>query len=260
MGRKSKAALAILGSAIFSQIVFLSQSHRFIVEYDDNEHTLKRPSSKKSVAVREQVVKDGSIPVFYNLFVANESDSSRVLDIVTEQKALLRPEHKPFFIQSIGPFELKIPDATVLGHSRFGDEMITLNSLWDYCKRNQWVDMVVYLHSKGSLRNTQENENLRKFVTAGALSKECASMDPSMCNVCSSRFSPLPHPHTSGNMWLARCDYVRKLIDPLDFERRMDEFTTNCTEEAKESCDGRLRFSAEHWIHSHPSVKVRKNG
>lgn len=32
--------------------------------------------------------------------------------------------------------------------------------------------------------------------------------------ICSSRMSPLPHPHTSGNMWLAKCDYISQLIDP----------------------------------------------
>jgi len=144
----------------------------------------------------------------------------------------------------------------VLGHRINGTEMITLNSLWDFCKHNPHVEKVVYLHSKGSSRDTPDNANLRKFLTIGALSKECASVDPSTCNVCSSRFSPLPHPHTSGNMWLARCDYVRQLIDPFDFEERMSEFTSNCTSNGRESCDGRIRFSAEHWIHSHPTVKV----
>jgi hypothetical protein len=62
--------------------------------------------------------------------------------------------------------------------------------------------------------------------------------------------------HTSGNMWLSRCDYVQRLIDPYLFEKRMDNITSNCTNNGRESCDGRLRYSAEHWIHSHPTVKV----
>ena len=36
----------------------------------------------------------------------------------------------------------------------------------------------------------------------------------------------------------------------------MDNITSNCTSNGRESCDGRLRYSAEHWIHSHPTVKV----
>ncbi|MGK3752685.1 MAG: hypothetical protein ACI8RD_004990 [Bacillariaceae sp.] len=62
--------------------------------------------------------------------------------------------------------------------------------------------------------------------------------------------------HTSGNMWLTRCDYVQRLIDPYLFEKRMDNITSNCTSNGRESCDGRIRYSAEHWIHSHPTVKV----
>ena len=199
----------------------------------------------------------GSIPVFYNLWVANASESARVMDIVNEQRSHFRPEHKPFFIQSMGDVKLNIPNATVLGHRPRGTELVTLHSLWEFCKNNIGVEKVVYLHSKGSSRKTKANEDLRKFITKGALSAECASVDPATCNVCSSRFSPVPHPHTSGNMWLARCDYVRRLFNPLEFEERMHEFTTNCTPKGRESCDGRLRFSAEHWINSHPTVKVR---
>jgi len=220
-------------------------------------------SDSSSTSFHEQTIQhDGikqtnssasSIPVFYNLFLAAENDSSRVLDIVSEQMALLRPEHKPVYIQSIGVMKLSIPNTELLGYQMNGTEMITLRSLWEYCKRNP-VEKVVYLHSQGSSRNTPENEDLRKFLTIGALSKECSTL-PDTCNVCSSRFSPLPQPHTSGNMWLAKCDYVRCLIDPNLFEKLMDKITSNCTSHGRENCDGRGRYSAEHWIHSHPTVK-----
>jgi len=225
---------------------------------------LPQTSSDSSTSFHERTIQhDGieqtnssasSIPVFYNLFLAAENDSSRVLDIVSEQMALLRPEHKPVYIQSIGVMKLSIPNTELLGYQMNGTEMITLRSLWGYCKRNP-VEKVVYLHSQGSSRNTPENEDLRKFLTIGALSKECSTL-PDTCNVCSSRFSPLPQPHTSGNMWLAECDYVRRLIDPNLFEKLMDKITSNCTSHGKENCDGRGRYSAEHWIHSHPTVKV----
>jgi len=217
-------------------------------------------------------IEPGSIPVFYNLYVDRVDDSARVHEILDEQMALLRPEHKPFFVQSMGATRLEVPPAaTLLGHRSLGTEMVTLHSLWQFCKNHPEVEKVVYLHSKGSSRNSPANDDLRRFLTRGALSKDCAvssssSLSSSLslssgdntytCNVCSSRFSPVPHPHTSGNMWLARCDYVEKLIDPLRFEERMQHFTTNCTSNGRPSCDGRDRFSAEHWIHSHPTVKV----
>ena len=88
---------------------------------------------------------------------------------------------------------------------------------------NNHETKIIYLRSKGSYNDTPEYKKLRSFLTKGALSKECAGSDddndlPDKCNVCSSRMPPLPHPHTPGNMWLARCDYVSKLIDPLAYD------------------------------------------
>jgi len=108
---------------------------------------------------------------------------------------------------------------------------------------------VVYLHSKGSYHDIRQNAKLRLFLTKGALSRKCSNL-PKKCNVCSSRMSPLPHPHTSGNMWLARCDYVAKLLDPnaLAEGKLPKEFSNN------NACKGQGRYFFEHWIHSHPSV------
>ena len=53
----------------------------------------------------------------------------------------------------------------------------------------------------------------KEYFTVAALSEDCRNM-PSSCNVCSMRMSPIPHPHTPGNMWAARCSYVSNLIDP----------------------------------------------
>ena len=63
--------------------------------------------------------------------------------------------------------------------------------------------------------------------------------------------SPLPFAHTPGNMWLARCDYVNTLIDPLKFEEAM-RTKVNL---GGWGCDAMGRHAAEHWVHSHPSVK-----
>ncbi|GKY98672.1 hypothetical protein MPSEU_000823500 [Mayamaea pseudoterrestris] len=113
------------------------------------------------------------------------------------------------------------------------------------------------MHAKGSFHPNPENEQLRRFLTAGALSEECLHL-PDACNVCSSRMSPLPHPHTPGNMWLARCQYIRQLIDPLLFQARMDNFAGKVKiagRPARYACYGLGRFAAEHWVHSHPTCK-----
>jgi len=277
MGFQKRIVLPILGVAIFIHVLTLGAFH-FV--YDDQNayqnkllerfqqsrsaalENLRTNTTKSSSLHHATMIEESSsnnIPVFYNLFVANASEIPRVLELLSEQRSFLRPYHQPFYIQSMGNVEVNIPDTIVLGHRVNGTEMVTLHSLWDFCKTHQHTKKVVYLHSKGSSRASQANADLRKFLTKGALSEECASIDNG-CNVCSSRFSPIPHPHTSGNMWLARCDYIQKLIDPFKFEESMQHIMSNCTAKGRASCDGRLRFSAEHWIHSHPSVKVRYIG
>lgn len=148
----------------------------------------------------------------------------------------------------------------MLGYHSEGSELITLHSLWRYCRENTEQRMVVYLHSKGSYSPTPSNDNFRRFLTTGALSDECSSISSSSCNVCGSRMSPLPHPHIPGNMWSAKCHYVRDLIDPMEFKAAMEKIELPSTTKflanqpiGEESCKGIGRFAAEHWILSHPA-------
>jgi len=187
-----------------------------------------------------------SIAVFYNVFTKSVDDIEKVNSIVKEQFDLLLPEHK-VFVRSIGT-ELHIDNVELIRHDAEGDESDTLQLLWEHC--NNFPDSkVVYLHSKGSFHGTEDNEKLRRFLTRGALSKECANL-PSSCNACSSRMSPIPHPHTPGNMWLARCDYIKKLFEPKNFQSKMQRAPLK----PATACAGRGRYAAEHWVHSHPDV------
>lgn len=211
-----------------------------------------------------------NIPIFYNLFVGNEFDAPRVNQIVSEQFRNVLPIHKPIYVNSIGsPLDFNSRDTVhnvpplnttknpveILGYYKTAAEHITLKTLWDYCRIPENANRrVVYLHSKGSYTATIDNGKLRRFLTSGALSNECATMPKDTCNVCSSRFSPVPHPHTSGNMWMAHCSYVKKLIDPEQFEEAMEGLQYGGGYDFL-ACDGRGRYSAEHWIHSHPTVK-----
>jgi hypothetical protein len=52
-------------------------------------------------------------------------------------------------------------------------------------------------------------------------------------------------------MFLARCDYVSKLMDPRLFDHAMVEIHGL----RDDSCLGTGRFASEHWIHSHPTVR-----
>lgn len=198
-----------------------------------------------------------TIPVFYNLFVRDEKDAPRVEAIVAEQMQSLKPNlHGPVYVTSIGT-QLDVPNTTLLHHVSNGTELITLHSLWQYCQRHP-QEKAVYLHSKGSFHPKEVNDHYRPFLTKAALSNECAHL-PSECNVCSVRFSPSPHAHTPGNMWLARCSYVQQLMDPYFFEHAMDQVYPGKTRGVFRngqllSCRGLGRYSAEHWIHSHPGA------
>lgn len=78
--------------------------------------------------------------------------------------------------------------------------------------------------------------------------------------MCGSRLSPLPHPHIPGNMWSAKCHYVRDRIDPTEFKAAKEKIELPSTKpllanqaRGEESCKGFGRLAAEHWILSHPA-------
>lgn len=187
------------------------------------------------------------IPIFYNLFIGKEEDRSRVQALMNEQFQFWNETiHGDVYITSIGvpPTNLTYP-LRLREQRRTGDEVVTLDALWEYCQSNP-SSKVIYLHSKGSFHPTKVNDVLRNFLTRGALSTECANL-PNDATVCSSRMSPFPHTHTSGNMWLARCSYVQLLEKPSTYQETLGG--------ANEPCVGMGRFAAEHYIHSHPACR-----
>ncbi|CAK0853252.1 unnamed protein product [Prorocentrum cordatum] len=169
--------------------------------------------------------------------------------------------------------QYRIPNCSFchrLGSFMNGNEVDTLQSLFDHCISGSGSDQVVYIHSKGSFHPSDRNTQLRRFLMRGAFSTECLNM-PSTCNVCAARFSPLPHQHVPGNMWVARCSYIKGLIPPLKFGEAMLKFDTAAHtgradndsswswgaevwgrhEDAK---IGKGRYAAEHWLGSHPGL------
>ena len=181
------------------------------------------------------------------LFVSSPKDSERVLGLVQKQLEMVQPDSH-ILVNSIGT-PLAIPNTISLKHVDKGDEVNTLYDIWNYCQDHRDSD-VIYLHSKGSFHNTKENAALRTYITAGATSGECARMRQLGCNFCSSRMSPIPHPHTSGNMWRAQCSYVAKLPNPKTFEGEMKRVQFK----GPPWCGGKGRYSVEHWILSHPDA------
>ena len=195
---------------------------------------------------------DSRIAVFYNVFTSSQDKLEYVKSIVKEQMDMALPRHQ-FFVRSIG-HSFEINNTSTIRHDETGNEIETLELVWEHCNEHP-QDTIVYLHSKGSFHSWEGNDKLRRFLTRGALSEECANL-PDTCNVCASRMSPLPHPHTPGNMWLAKCEYVRRLIRPSNFEMTMLAHKEKIHKKPNRcaACIGLKRFAAEHWIYSHPSV------
>jgi len=177
--------------------------------------------------------------IFYTLYTP-PGDATRVKHIVNTQLHNLTNKIHVF---SSGLF-INVTAAASQTHRDVGTEAQALTALHNYCKQHP-NNNVIYLHSKGSFHNTPENEKFRRFLSNAALSDDCRQL-PAGCNICSARFSPLPHPHTPGNMWLARCSYVRHVVAPEILEANM------ASRPGINYCVGKDRYAYEHWVHSHP--------
>jgi len=153
-------------------------------------------------------------------------------------------------------------------HWQHGSENYTLQLLYDHCSTRP-SETVAYIHTTGSLHPSAENDAMRRFATLGALSEPCLNLPPS-CNICATRFSAAPHHHVPGNMWVARCSYIRRLIPPLVFAVAVDQVEKSFSEIDLASCSpfcrresgrgldwkiGSGRYAAEHWVASHPAAR-----
>jgi hypothetical protein len=208
----------------------------------------------------------GKLAIFYNIFTA-PGNSTLTLGIVKEQLTTWRASNvtnATLYYNLLGE-KIHIPcksneKCSLLEHTENGDEIGTLQELHEYCKNNP-QDAVIYIHNKGSFHPNEENTLMRRVLTKAVFLDACTGLkrDDNSCNVCSARFSPIPHWHSPGNMWVAQCDYIRNLIAPKLFPTHVDK----AVEEAKRRWEwkvshpsslGQGRFASEHWVHTHPNV------
>eukprot|EP01105_Mastigella_eilhardi_P016636 TRINITY_DN3801_c0_g1_i2.p1 TRINITY_DN3801_c0_g1~~TRINITY_DN3801_c0_g1_i2.p1 ORF type:complete len:377 (-),score=69.49 TRINITY_DN3801_c0_g1_i2:97-1227(-) len=144
-----------------------------------------------------------------------------------------------------------------------GDEAASLGLLWEFCTKDENADAVVwYIHSKGSYHPREENDWLRRTLTRYVLSQECLDEVASGYHACGARFVRHPHGHYPGNMWIARCDYLRFLPNPVlqrgqycgtlqGNELHTLQYSANLTTACLPGfCIGTGRYSVEHWVGS----------
>jgi hypothetical protein len=134
---------------------------------------------------------------------------------------------------------------------------------------------VIYLHSKGSYHNRDDksNDHWRRHLTAAVTHPSCLvhpianSASTSTCNLCGLQFFPIWAPMMPGNFFVSQCSYVQKLIPPTEFSFTMSRvvrrvkklgythFRASLYYIKQDGAMGDGRFSSEHWIASHPSVR-----
>ena len=151
-----------------------------------------------------------------------------------------------------------------MGHWENGQEELTLSRLYAYCQQYP-ASSVLYIHTKGSFHtNNGRNHAWRWHLTRAALT--CAwKMRTRQCNVCGLQFYPVWTTFFPGNMWTASCTYINQLWAPEEFgpmlkkavtsARGSDRFTWSLFNASNPSILGLGRYSMEHWVGSHPSLR-----
>jgi hypothetical protein len=118
------------------------------------------------------------------------------------------------------------------------DERVTLQDLHNYC-RTSTVPLLetagtrfnvtseqpqrkvaIYIHNKGSLHAGKKQTVWRRYLTRAATDARCLHSLLSLshrpqCHVCGLLFLTFPASMFSGNMFMARCDYVARLVPPF---------------------------------------------
>lgn len=151
-------------------------------------------------------------------------------------------------------------------HHDAAQEMATQQVLLDFCsEEGNEMEIVSYIHDKGSFNPSERQNQIRGRLTKAALRHECVhSLSNNQCNVCGANFKATWGPTYWANMWSARCDYVKKLVSPYDlysknkeaFESRPKDMTTDLygSEGALTYALGKGRYASEQFVANHPSL------
>jgi hypothetical protein len=172
-----------------------------------------------------------------------------------------------------------------MNHYDSAFEQVTLQKTHEYCEVNP-RHRVIYLHNKGSYHSHGANNYWRRSLTAAAMSEHCLSKrqphsggdddevaspaeaaNTSSCNVCALQFHPIWTNFFPGNMYIADCNYVAKLLPPAKYEKKMRSLAKdailnhdfaikiyNTKQMISHDFWGVERYADEHWIASHPDL------
>lgn len=199
---------------------------------------------------------------FYHVF---EMERGLTYPIVEEQVATLRQLSSDVEVDRVnylyvGPdpsFEIvesSPPFVKSNQSSASGNEDRTLGILRDHCVENP-EDIVFYVHTKGAFHPSSHNDLFRRNLMKAVLYciKERSLFEES--DLCGLRMSPVPYPQLSGNMWAARCAYIRRLVPPDELGIRLGALgePPGCAD----CYVGTNRFASELWVVSHPTAVIK---
>jgi len=260
--------------------------HHYTVDHNYSKENRQHYQAHNTDFLNNTLAKN-DLAIFYNVYIPPEN-TTNALRIVKEQlasrSASVLLSNTTLFYTHIGNLNVAFPPChpcTRLAAVPEGDEVLTLQAMYDYCTINP-SGRAIYIHSKGSFTRTLKNELLRRVLTKAVFSDECVKMPKGkQCNVCMAKFLAMPFHCVLGNMFLAECDYINQLIPPKDFTaakeklmRRLWNMTRPELQSElvleKELVDGDWRqnwqfqrpswvgtdrYAMEHWLTSHPRMQ-----
>ena len=251
-----------------------------------------------SFASRYGAADSAGLIIFYNLYIPPEGEAgiANAINVIEDQIGQIADEMKKLnatksgvvFYNLIGNEEAFTQeqmsnlcrrshpnlDCQMLQYYSEAGEAVTLQDVHDFCHADRAMHddslRVVYLHSKGSYHSQKENHIWRRIMTSASLHPQCLRPPDDSCDVCGAQFYIKYAIMFPGNMWTAKCSYIRKLVPPNDggrYERLKRESikkflflrmwgvldATLDTDNVEHF--GLGRYAWEHWIASRPSIK-----
>eukprot|EP00980_Cylindrotheca_fusiformis_P024391 scaffold11816_cov75-Cylindrotheca_fusiformis.AAC.2 len=186
-----------------------------------NKKRRKRRNNKGKINKKPDIfISPG--PIYYNVYVPEQQKkNSKLVSSIVRQQIADKNEFDPNSTLLYTLISSSQKDATAVetvfqtkcpqtcqqrGETlSVGDEVDTLQALWDYCNDSNNVPssiyndtLVSYIHDKGSFHNNKNNERARILGTRSTLiCRHQMISKPRICNICTSVFQIIPQLHGS---------------------------------------------------------------
>jgi hypothetical protein len=300
------AIFSVFFLVVMNIIVSVDMVRRIAFASDHHSQIPSQPPQSLITTLNDNITFDSltisNVVVFYNVYLANTTDqraARRALDVLREQitqignSPLVQAQNNrsnaignqlvnaktSIFYTSIGfpinqtwmqtdlcdPFSL---NCRQISHFDAGYEERTLEPLHQFCMQHP-QKTVIYLHNKGSFHAASGQNAWRWIMTEAVVHEQCWNKtvgSDTQCDVCGLLFVPTPMLHYTGNMWMAKCSYVKKLHPMYKLvERRtvsidkiwhMRPIVQPCFCPSAFWNTGNGRYLSEHWIPSHPQARL----